>query len=237
MRRAKRHFKLPEGIGGLLAFLGVALLGLAAARFTPLRDYLTVEGVRDLSARLGWWGPFVLAVAGTVGPLFLLPRWPVCFAGGMLYGVIWGAVLGNVAGLLGCWVHYLSARKLVSAGSRRVLNRFDFDPDTLSPGKAFWALFLLRAFPLSNSAATNILAGALRISTRTYLIASFLGMIPSSLMYASWGKLMKKPDPVFYALAVGILVVMVAGTALARHLLFRRTVARNEIVDPTEESD
>ena len=222
MGRARRYFELPEGTGGLLAFLGIALLGIAAARFTPLRDYLTVEGVRGLSARLGWWGPLALMAAGTVGPLFLLPRWPVCFAGGMLYGVVWGAVLGNVAGLLGCWVHFLSARKLVSTSSRRVLSRFDFDPETLTPRKAFWTLFLLRAFPLSNSAATNILAGALRISTRTYLTASFIGMIPSSLMYASWGKLMKKPDPAFYALAVGILVVMVAGTALARHLLFGR---------------
>ena len=227
MERAERYRKLPEGIGGLLAFLAIALLGLAAARFTPLRDYLTVDGVRDLSARLGWWGPFVLAVAGTVGPLFLLPRWPVCFAGGMLYGVVWGAVLGNVVGLLGCWVHYLSARKFVSAGSRQVLNRFDFDPGTLSPGKSFWALFLFRAFPLSNSAATNILAGAFRISTRTYLTASFFGMIPSSLMYASWGKLMKKPEPVFYALAVGILLIMVAGTALARRLLSRWTRIRS----------
>lgn len=222
MGRAERYLKLPEGIGGLLAFLAMALLGLAAARFTPLRDYLTVDGVRQLSARLGWWGPFVLAVAGTVGPLFLFPRWPVCFTAGMLYGVVWGTVLGNVVGLLGCWVHYISARKFVSAGSSRVLNRFNFNPDTLGPGKAFWALFLLRAFPLSNSAATNILAGAFRISTRTFLTASFFGMIPSSLMYASWGKLMKKPDPVFYALAIGILVVMVAGTTLARHLLFRR---------------
>lgn len=225
MGRARRYIALPEWTFGLLAFLGIALLGLAVGRFTPLRDYLTVEGVRDLSTRLGWWGPFALAAAGTVGPLFLLPRWPICFAGGMLYGVVWGAALGNVAGLLGCLVHYLSARKLVAAGSRRALSRFDIDPDSLSPGRAFWVLFLLRAFPLSNSVATNILAGALSISTRTFLAASFLGMIPSSLMYASWGKLMKKPDPAFYALAVGILMAMVAATVLARRLLIRWTSA------------
>ena len=52
-----------------------------------------------------------------------------------------------------------------------------------------------------------------------YLLATFFGMIPSTVMYAAWGKLMKKPDPSVFYLAVGAVLLLLAGTAVARRYL------------------
>jgi uncharacterized membrane protein YdjX (TVP38/TMEM64 family) len=44
-------------------------------------------------------------------------------------------------------------------------------------------------------------------------------MIPSSLLYASGGKLLKKPDPWFYVVTALVFVLMVAGTVWAEKRL------------------
>lgn len=215
----------PAGLRQLIVFLVLALIGLAVGMFTPLRDILTLDNVRMFSERLGWWGPLVLIALGAVLPLLFLPRWPICFAAGLLYGLVWGTLVASVASLAGAWLHYVTARHLVSPSSLGLLRRLRVDPEQLTPTRGFWLIFLLRAFPLSNSAATNLLAGALHLGHGPYLAASFLGMIPSTLMYASWGKLMKQPDPYFYAVAVGLLLVMMLGTVLLHRRFFAEGTA------------
>jgi uncharacterized membrane protein YdjX (TVP38/TMEM64 family) len=218
------------GVKRLLLFVCIAVAGLAVGYFTPLRDVLEIERVRSFAMGLGWWGPLVIVAVAAVGPLVFLPRWPVCFLCGLLYGVVWGSLLGNIASVLGAWVHYLVARSLLAPGSVRMLRRWQLDPSRIPGEKAFSVLLLLRAFPLSNSAATNVLAGALRLSLGGYLLATFLGMIPSTVLYASWGKLLKRPEPGFYYLAVGILVLVAVGTLWAgrRLVAYRQNPERDQ---------
>jgi uncharacterized membrane protein YdjX (TVP38/TMEM64 family) len=210
---------------GLFVFLALALAGLAVGYFTPLREVLDMDSIRQVADRLGSWGPAVLLLMGAVAPLLFLPRWPVCFLAGLLYGVVWGSLLANTAGVVGAGLHFLVARRLLADSSRRALNTYRLDPERIPADKAFLVIFLLRAFPLSNSAATNVLSGALKISWVSYLGATFLGMIPSTLMYASWGKLMKRPGPAFYYFAIALVGIIVLGGYLARRylpeLLFR----------------
>ena len=205
-----------------LTFAVIALLGICVGFFTPLKGYLTIDSIRSFAETLGVWGPITLLIIGAIGPLLFLPRWPVCFISGMLYGLIWGTLIGNIASLLGAWIHYITAKKLVAESSEKLLRKFNLDINKLRDMNSFWVIFILRAVPVSNSAATNILAGALNISTQSYLLSSFLGMIPSTIMYVAWGKLMKKPEPQFYAVAVGILALMIAATIVVRHFISRK---------------
>ncbi len=205
-----------------LSFVALAIIGICIGFFTPLKEYLTIDSIRSFAETLGLWGPVTLLVIGAIAPLLFLPRWPICFISGMLYGVIWGTVIANFASLLGAWIHYVTAKKLVSDSSEKLLNKFNLNINKLRDMNSFWAIFILRAVPVSNSAATNVLAGALKISTVSYLLASFLGMIPSTIMYVAWGKLMKKPDPEFYAVAVGIVAIMIIATIAVRRFISKK---------------
>lgn len=208
-----------KGRKGLLAFLLFAVAAVLLSRFTPLGEWLTMEKVRRTAEGLGVWGPLVIAAVGIFSPLLFLPRWPVAFVSGLLYGVFWGTVLATTVSTLGAWLHFLQARTLLSGYSAVLLRRSGFAGKEIPPGRVFSIIFFLRAFPLSNFVATNLLAGALRMKLGNYLLATFFGMIPSTVMYAAWGKLMKKPDPSVFYLAVGAVLLLLAGTAVARRYL------------------
>jgi uncharacterized membrane protein YdjX (TVP38/TMEM64 family) len=208
-----------SGLKGLYIFLAIALVGLGIGFFTPLRDTLQYDRVRQFAAELGYWGPVLILGTGLFMPLIFLPRWPVCFVAGLLYGIVWGSLVANLACTLGAWLHYVMSKRLVSESSGRLLKKCRLDPDRIPDDRALMFLFVLRAFPLSNSAATNVLAGALRITTAGFLVSTFLGMIPSTVMYTAWGKLLKKPDAGFYYVALGCFVLIVLGTYAARRFL------------------
>ncbi len=200
-------------------FLLVAVAGLVAARYTHAGQYLSMEAIQELSGRLGPRGPLVLFAAGLLSPLMFLPRWPIAFLAGLLYGVVYGTLLATVASTAGAWVHFLLSRSLLAPASARLLKRYGYDHVVVPREKQFLLIFVLRAFPLSSFVATNLLAGALKLSRGRFVLASLLGMIPSSLLYAAWGKLMRKPDPQFYVVAVVALVLLVAGAVAAQRFV------------------
>jgi uncharacterized membrane protein YdjX (TVP38/TMEM64 family) len=222
-RRSSRRSLL---VFGLLTTAFV-LLGLSG----DVRSWLNVEGLRAQARSLGPWAPAILVAAGALMPLALLPRWPLAFVCGVLYGLVWGVLLANAASTVGAWLQFDLARRAAGPAPRRAGGVLPRWRRLLEPReRAFVALFLLRAFPLSNFVATNLLAGFLRLPPRTYLAATFLGMLPSSILYAAWGKLVRKPDAAFYAVVLGALVFLVAGTLLAqrRFLGTRRAAAGAE---------
>ncbi len=209
-----------KGLYKLIIFAGLVVAGILISTLTPIRHMLTVENIQQFAKTIGWWGPAVLFFYGLLGPILFLPRWPVCFLGGMLYGIVIGSILANFATAAGAFLHYLTSHYLVSPSSSKLLLRLKIDPDKLTSSRLFWLILMLRVFPLSNSAATNVLAGALRMKKTSYLLSSFLGMIPSSILYASWGRLMRKPEPKYYFFAVGFLILLSVGTMLVRKRLF-----------------
>lgn len=207
---------------GLLS-LAFVLLGLRA----DVRAWLNITTLREQAQLLGWWAPLVILAVGACMPLALLPRWPIAFFSGLLYGVAVGGLLANVASLLGAWLQFALARDTFGQASRRLPIAARWQEMLERRDRAFLALLFLRMFPLTSFVATNILAGTLRLPLRTYLVATFLGMLPSTLIYAAWGGLVQKPSPVFYAvLVIGVLFVA-AGTVLAQRYLLTR--------DPTVE--
>ena len=215
----------------MAVFLLVAGAGIVLSHVGGLRDYLTTDAISGMAGELGAWGPLAIVVIGTVMPLLFLPRWPLAMVCGMVYGIAWGVVLASVASTAGAWVQFVMARHLLApaaqrAGATSLLARFRIPRD-----RVFTALVLLRAFPLSSFVATNLLAGSMRLRHDTYLAASLLGMIPSTLLYASWGKLLKKPSPAFYALAIGMVVLIAVATLLLQRRVIRRLEASGADAD------
>lgn len=210
---------------GLLTLLTVAGIALLAVHATELGGAFTMDGVRALAAELGWWGPLALAGLGLVMPLVLLPRWPIAFSAGLLYGIVWGTALALPIGVMGAWLHYRLARGLLGGMADRWRQRSMLGRLNTRPAHWFWVLFLLRCFPLSHSGATNLIAGSLRVPQAAFIGSAILGMLPSTAMYASWGKLMKKPDPWFYGVAVALLIAFAGFTAIAQRRWLPRAMS------------
>lgn len=210
----------------LLIFALIAAVLLAASRLTPFGERFTEAQLTDALERAGSWGPVAIVGVGLFAPLLFLPRWPIAVVAGLLYGLGWGSLLANTASTLGAWLHFGLARGLLFPAAERIRRRYGLRAaEQLQDRSVFLALLLLRAFPLSNFVATNLLAGALKIKPRLYISATFLGMIPSTLMYAALGKAVKtQAGRPYLVLAGSLLLLLSAGAWLAsRHL--RRSLA------------
>lgn len=203
-----------NGLGSIVAklgvFLGIAAVALVVSHYTHVGQYFSEAKLREIAVRLGAWGPLVIIGLGLVTPLAFLPRWPLAFVGGMLYGLWGGTLLSTFASMLGAWLQHALSRSLLAPATERLKTKYRLERLHVPREKEFIFIFLLRAFPLSNFVLTNLIAGALKMKTGRYVLASFLGMLPSSLMYAMAGKLVKKPSSEFYYAAVAVLVVFIA---------------------------
>lgn len=205
----------------LLAFALLSVAFLALGTYPPLRAQLKPEALDHTIGGMGWLGVAALFALGAVTPLMMLPRWPIAIVSGMVYGVFWGTFLANTASLAGAALQYWMAHSTLSLLACRWLPKSRWQRLLENPRNAFSALLLIRAFPISNFVATNLLCGTLRIPARTYLSASFLGMIPSTVLYAAWGKLVLKPSCGFRFLVFFALAFIVLGTVYARRFLTR----------------
>lgn len=200
----------------MLPFLLLSLLLAGVGALPAVRQHLKPDEIQRVAHDLGPWTPLAIAAFALVSPLAMLPRAPIAVLCGLLYGVGWGSLLANTASLLGAWLHFQLARRAFGRVGRDHAAAARWRQALADPHRAFLALFLLRAFPLSNFTATNILAGALNLRGGVYLPATFLGMIPSTLFYACCGKLMRKPSAEFYLLLGAIFLLILVGTLLAR---------------------
>jgi len=200
----------------LAPFVALSVLFAALGLIPAVREHLQPDALARAARELGVWAIAAIVVFAIVSPLAFVPRAPIAIVCGLLYGVVLGSLLANVASTLGAWVHFRLARRAFGdvAGRHPLAARWRRALE--EPRTAFVALFLLRAFPLSNFTATNILAGALRLRDRVYVPASFLGMIPSTLFYACCGKVVRQPSLLYYELLALLLLVILLGTLLAR---------------------
>jgi uncharacterized membrane protein YdjX (TVP38/TMEM64 family) len=203
--------KLPAGIPSLLLFLALAGVVVAVAHIPVVQKHLNVKSISHWVEHLGIWGPVGILGLSLLFPFMLLPRWPLVFVAGALYGIVGGSIVGCVAGTIGALFHYLVASRMFRTAGHRVRERFHL-PEHMDNRKAWILIFTLRAFPLSNYGLTNMLAGALGMRWGPFSSATFIGMIPSTIMYAAWGKLLKKPSPGYYALAISLVVLLSIGS-------------------------
>lgn len=203
----------------LLIFALLMAVAVVISVTTPLRDILSVDDLRARALALGPWAPLAIIVVGAIGPSLLLPRWPIAFASGFLYGIGTGTVLGNFASALGALVHFFVALHLLAPSARAMCRKRNIDIDRIPQDKAFLVIFMLRAFPFSSTVVTNLIAGSLKMNVRPYFTATFLGMIPSSLIYAATGSLINESsNAIYFAIGVGLMIfVMVAW--FGRHTL------------------
>ena len=163
-----------------VAFGGPNYLSLAA--LADHRDWL-----RDLVAQggIGVALAFILGYAGLVA-LSVPAAALLSIASGFLFGPWLGTIYAVFGATLGATIVFLAVRTgfagLVERAGPRVRRiETGFREDALS------YLLVLRLIPIFPFWLVNLAAGAVGMRLPVYVIATFFGMIPTSLVYASLG--------------------------------------------------
>lgn len=170
-------------VGGL-ALAGVLLREWGALPGTDWAD----RNLRDQ----GLSGDVIFVLVGAALTAVGLPRQGVAFLGGYAFGAVLGTVLALAAQLLGCLLAYGWARAVGRGwAERRLSGRFG---PRLRPlvevmrDNPFGTTLALRLFPAGSNLAMNALAGLTGVAVGPFLLASALGYLPQTLVFALLGK-------------------------------------------------
>ena len=174
---------------------------------------------------LGPWAPVVFCVAYVVATVMLIPGSALTLGAGLLFGVVRGSIYVSVASTVGACAAFLLARY----GFRRSVERsIEVHPRFKAISQAVSAhgwqvVFLTRLSPVLPFTFLNYAYGLTRVSFRDYLSASWLGMIPGTVMYVYIGALAQKASTASQAgyLPVALHVVGLIATILAAAVVAR----------------
>ena len=138
----------------------------------------------------------------------------------MAFGWGPGLVLAQIGTIVGCWLTFRASRSL---GHEFVRDRLGDRLPRLERlmewigEHGVLANILIRAQPVGNSFAMNVFMGVTPIGTRNFLIGTFLGTLPETIIYALFGSSLG--GELAFRLSLGIFFLVALGittTWLAR---------------------
>jgi uncharacterized membrane protein YdjX (TVP38/TMEM64 family) len=175
----------------LLSLIAAAVAGLIVLSVNaPLREALG----ESLGRFRGWaWGPVVFAAVYALACL-VLPGSIITLAAGSLFGVVVGTAVVSLASVTGAslafWLGRTLARGLVEkrlAGNPR----FHALDQAVAAG-GFKIVLLTRLSPLFPFTLLNYAFGLTKVRFRDYVLASWIGMLPGTVMYVYLGSTVKE---------------------------------------------
>jgi uncharacterized membrane protein YdjX (TVP38/TMEM64 family) len=218
---------------GRLAAVVALVLALGAALFFFDGRALLREGL-DAIGRLGPWGPVIFVLLYIAATVLFVPGSALTLGAGALFGVGLGSVYVSIASTLGATAAFLVGRYLARDWvGKKIESHASFAAIDRAVAAEGWKIVgLTRLSPAFPFSLLNYAFGLTRVSLRDYVLASWIGMMPGTVMYVYLGSLARAAGdrtrtPGEWALyGVGLLatiVVTVLVTRLARAALAKRT--------------
>lgn len=165
-----------------------ALIALAVAwYFLPLEEWITAfdRWIRGL----GLWGGLAFAGAYVLATVLVMPAWPLTVLAGLAWGVSVGFPLVLVSATLGATLAFLVSRYLLREQVRDRAGRYRIFQaiDRAISARGWRVVGLLRLSPVVPFNLQNYLYGITGIRFMHYVAATFVGMMPGTLMYVYFG--------------------------------------------------
>ena len=171
--------------------LGILLAAalVAAGRFFHVQDLLStaLERIRGL----GTLGPVIFVLTYILASVFFLPGSVLTLGAGAIFGVVKGSILVSIAATLGATSAFLVGRYLARGWVERKIERnHKFKAIDETVAREGWKIVgLTRLSPIFPFNLLNYAYGITKVSLRDYFFASWIGMLPGTVMYVYIGSL------------------------------------------------
>ena len=213
-------------------YVVVAIVVILAARHFHIHDAL--KGALDWIGKLGPWGPAIFIGIYVVAAVLFIPGSVLTLGAGALFGVVLGSVCVSISATLGATAAFLVGRYLARDAIARKIERSEkFSAIDRAVADEGWKIVLLtRLSPVFPFTLLNYAFGLTRVRLSHYVLASWIGMMPGTVMYVYLGSLVnvgaghrQRTTGEWVLYAVGLLAtvaVTVFVTRLARKALARK---------------
>jgi uncharacterized membrane protein YdjX (TVP38/TMEM64 family) len=216
--RARRRF--PWSLAAAAVVVACLLL---VWRFLPIGDWMT--RFQAWISRLGPLAALVYGLVYVAAALLFVPGSILTLGAGFTFGLGWGIVIVSIASTTAAAFAFLIARYLARNRIEELAKRNEkFRAIDAAIGKKGWKIVgLLRLSPVVPFSISNYLYGLTAVRFVPYVLASWLGMLPATVVYVYLGAAGRTlgagraKDPWQIALlALGLAATVVVSVLLAR---------------------
>ena len=174
-----------------LLYLGVVIALIAAGRYFHAQDLL--KPALDWLGRLGPWGAILFIAIYVVATVLFIPGSVLTLGAGAAFGVVWGSIYVSIAATLGATAAFLVGRYLArDAIARKIAGNARFAAIDQAVAQEGWKIVgLTRLSPVFPFTLLNYAFGLTRVKLGHYVLASWIGMMPGTVMYVYLGSLAK----------------------------------------------
>ena len=170
-----------------LWLLALVPLLAAAAAFLPVKEYLRATLEWMAAHRESSWPAFIaLYVLATV---CLVPGLILTITAGAMFGLVRGVVLVSAGSVLGASAAFFVGRTLARGWTESRIAawpRFRALDRALGE-RGFWIVLLTRLSPFLPFNLLNYAYGVTAVRPRDYIVGSWLGMLPATVLYVYTG--------------------------------------------------
>lgn len=202
----------------------VALTGVIAVVRAGDRMPLTPEGVRELIARWGVFGPLVFIGMFALRPFVFFPSTLLFLAGGLAFGVGWGTFYSAVGATIGGVIGFAIARWLGHDFVRAQLGERLVETDANRWGVGL--VFVLNLIPVMPITMINYGAGLSGMGVLPFTLAVLFGITPRAFAYSFFGHSLLSIGSKQFVWSLVLLAALVVLPLSIRYRL-HRTRARN----------
>ena len=150
-----------------------------------------LRGALGAIGRLGPAGAGLFVLVYVLATVLFVPGWVLTVGAGVLFGVFRGAVLVSIASTLGATAAFLVARYLARDWvAAKIAGNPTFEAIDEAVADEGWKIVgLARLSPLFPFNLLNYALGLTRIGLRPFVLASWIGMMPATVLYVYLGSL------------------------------------------------
>ncbi|CBN54115.1 MULTISPECIES: TVP38/TMEM64 family protein [Kamptonema] len=172
-------------IFGILSIIAL----IVGAKFFNLQGIL--KDSLELIANLGPWGPVAFILVYILATVLFIPGSLLTLGAGVLFGVVWGSIWVSIASTLGATCAFIVGRYLTRDWvSKQIESNEKFKAIDEAVAVEGWKIVgLTRLSPIFPFNLLNYAFGVTQVSLKDYFFASWIGMMPGTIMYVYIGSL------------------------------------------------
>ncbi|TAM79721.1 MAG: TVP38/TMEM64 family protein [Acidobacteria bacterium] len=176
-----------------IAIALIAVMAIAAVAYLLPLGQWTLEFIGWIRG-FGVFGAFIYGLFYAAGTVLLWPGTALTLGGGFLYGPFWGTLLVSPASVAGATMAFVLSRTFARGWIARKVQKYPrFAAIDRAVGKhSFKTVLLLRLQPVNLPfAVLNYALGLTSVNLSDYILASWLGMLPATILYVYIGSVVQ----------------------------------------------
>ena len=210
----------------------ISLIVVCQIKFEIIQKVPNIIEKTASSGPLGYLGFILIYILSTV---MMLPGSPLTFAAGALFGFWKGLILVSLSSTLGATCAFMVSRYLIRKSiEKRVLKNKKFQSIDNEINEQGWKIVILaRLSPIIPFFLLNYALGITKIRFIHFIFASWIGMIPGTIVYVLMGTMGgafingKKSSFEWVLLGIGLIATILVTLLISK--IIKNSQAHNQL--------